>query len=167
MSRHLRPLHSGWQHHMEHHGYQLLSVGLVVFSLLLAGTQLLPFSSLSQGALAAPTSTRPTLQKTNFTLDGVTVTVATPFLPGPFTASKPGDDTQTAVAATQDPNVHPFSAFYVIAVPYGSKPRSEGIPKAQAGGAQTYRAFLHQYRTNAGHHPQPGPIISLWTTDSG
>ena len=113
-----------------------LVVGLVFLSSLLAGIQFFPLSLFTQSALAAPMSTRPPMQNATFTLDGVTVTVHTPFLPGKFSTSKPGDPTQTAAAMSE---VHPYGAVYITAVPFGTKPRTEGVSIAQAGGAAAYR----------------------------
>lgn len=162
MYRFLKPLRS-WSHGQAgQRRPHLLIVGLVVLSSLLAGIQFLPLSLLTQSALAAPTSAKPPMQKATFTLDGVTVTVNTPFLPGLFTPSKPGDPTQTAVAAAPDFNAHPYGAIYITAVPYGTKPQTEGVPIAQAGSAQTYRASLHQYRVKDHDNPQIGPTLTLF-----
>lgn len=104
---HLLKLLRFWLHQqVEQRHPHLLSVGLVVFSLLLAGMQFLPVSFLAQGALAAPTGQKPPMQKTTFTLDGVTVIVNTPFLPGKaFHTSQPGDVTQVATILEDQ---HPY-----------------------------------------------------------
>ena len=117
----------------------------------------------TQTALAAPVSAKPYTQQTTFILDGVTVTVDTPFLPGShFSTSKPGDPTQTAVATTSDLKAHPYGAISMTAVPYGTKPTTEGVPVAQAGGVQAYRTTLYQYRVHEGDNPQPGPGITIF-----
>lgn len=128
----------------------------MLFALLITAVQFFP-----SNAFAASVS-KPKLKHATFTLDGVTVSVATPFLPGKFTTSQPGDDTQTAVSAPKSIYVHPYKAIYVIAVPYGTKPRSEGVPTAQVGGAQAYRNSLYQYRASEGENPQIGPTITLF-----
>lgn len=84
MFRLLKSLHFWLQHYAERHSRQLLQVGLVVFSLFLAGTQFLPLGFFSQNALAAPASQKSAMQQTTITLDSVTVTVNTPLYPSDY-----------------------------------------------------------------------------------
>jgi hypothetical protein len=136
--------------------------GALLLTLFLTVMQLLPISSFATNTVAAYASTNPTLQKTSFTLDGVTVNVATPFLPGKFTTSAPGAATQVATAVTPGVNVHPFGAIYITAAPYGTKPKTEGVPIAQADGVNSYLSSLYQYRVKEGDTPQTGPTATFF-----
>lgn len=139
----------------------LLTIEVLIAALLLMLIQLLPISAFTPSALAdhVPTSA---LTKATFTLDGVTVNIATPLLPGPFVTSQPGDATQVATSQTAAQHAHPYSALSITAVPFGTKPTTENVPVAQTAGAQAYRASLHQYRANADENPQPGPTATLF-----
>jgi hypothetical protein len=143
-------------YHTKQHRFSFPTVGAMLFALLITAVQFFPSNAF------ATSVSKPKLKHATFTLDGVTVNVATPFLPGKFTTSQPGDDTQTAVSAPKSIYVHPYKAIYVIAVPYGTKPRSEGVPTAQVGGAQAYRNSLYQYLASEGENPQIGPTITLF-----
>lgn len=87
------------------HRSHLSVFGAMVFALLLLGMQFAPTSSLAPKALASSVP-KPALQKATFTLDGVAVNIATPFLPGPFVTSKLGEATQVASAATVGVHAH-------------------------------------------------------------
>lgn len=132
-------------------------LGAMLCALLLAGVQFLLIPHLTSRVFASPAS-----RATTFTLDHVTVHVETPFLPGTFITSQPGASTQVASSGTQAPRSHPYGAIFITAVPFGTQPRSEGVPIAQAGGAQLYRSTLYQYRLREGDHPQAGPVATLF-----
>lgn len=137
----------------------ILGVSLLL-SLLFAVILPIVVPSLSHAALAASADRSPRLQEANFTLDGVTVTVRSPFLPAKtFSVSPAGAKTQIANATSAD---HPYGAIYITAVPFGTKPQSEGVPIAQVGGASAYRASLHQFRVQEGDRPQPGPTVTIF-----
>jgi hypothetical protein len=138
----------------------LWAVGL--FSLLLVTLQLFPASFATTDAYAAK-QTAFHWQKTSFTLDDVTVNVTTPFLPGRFTTSAPGGAIQMATAITPGLNVHPFGGIYITAVPFGTRPKTEGnVPLAQPGGARSYLSSMYAYRLKEGDTPQRGPAASLF-----
>lgn len=107
--------------------------------------------------------TLPNILRATFTLDHVTVHIASPFLPGTFSmTNSPATTTYVATATTPSLDTHPWGAIYITAVPYGTKPTTEGVPIAQPGGAQAYRDFLHHYRASEGDTPQPGPTSTLF-----
>ena len=96
---------------------------------------------------------------TSFTLDGLSLTVHTQFLPAStFQTSKPGNASQEAVATRSDP----FQELTVTAVPYGSHPITEQLPNATANGTAPYRAALRNYRAQQGGTPATGPAVSLF-----
>lgn len=78
------------------------SVKTLLFALLLIVMQFLAAPFFTARA-SATTGTRPAMHQATFTLDNVTVHVDTPFLPGPFLTSKPGDTLQTATEKPQIP----------------------------------------------------------------
>lgn len=122
---------------------------------LLALLQTLPMFPQTATAHAATISQA---YQSTFTVDAVTVQVNAPFIMGKWATSPAGNMTQLAQTATADL----AGTLTVTAVPYGTRPRSEGVLAAQPGGADNYRAFLLQYRTNAGDQPQTGPTIQLF-----
>lgn len=139
----------------------LLPIGLAllaVISFLLIGLALL-----SRGA---PQTTRPeeieipaTLQQTSFTVDDVTLTLQTALpLSLTFDASPPGSVSQVATSGTSEP----FHAVSVTAVPFGTKPGTEKVPVAQAGGIDAYYAALRDYRVQQGADVRSGPIASIF-----
>src|SRR5262245_38827363 len=93
----------------------------------------------SQGSLAFGAAGQ--AQSASFTLDNVTVSVQSPFLPtGKFGTSQPGDASQVATDAT----LIPYQEFSVTAVPIGKVPGTEQLPKAAHGGEGAYRSALAQ-----------------------
>lgn len=92
------------------------------------------------------------------TIDGVTLEIRSPFLPGSFESAAPDDANQITSAFT----LKPFQEFSVISVPYGPAPPIEALPNAVPGGASIYRTALNDYRTQQGGTPSPAPVVSLF-----
>jgi formylglycine-generating enzyme required for sulfatase activity len=93
-----------------------------------------------------------------FTLDNVPITINSPFLPGEFSTSAPGDTTQIAAAF----DISGFREFSLITVPYGTSPAVEDLPDAKPGGADIYRTALAAYRLTQSGVSLPGPMASLF-----
>ena len=99
-----------------------------------------------------------------FTVDNVTVTIHTPFMPRTtFAVANPGDLNQ--VATSEGGN--PFRYLSVVAIPFGTIPpteldRNNPLPSAQSGEAGAYRAKLREYKVALGGNPQLGPTASLF-----
>lgn len=114
-------------------------------------------------ASPTPNVIQPNVSYATFTLDHVTVTIASPFLPGTFLmTNSAATTTYVATATSTSLDAHPWGAIYITAVPYGTKPTTEGVPIARPGGAQAYRDFLYHYRASEGDTPQPGPTSPLF-----
>ncbi|MGC1378903.1 MAG: CHAP domain-containing protein, partial [Anaerolineales bacterium] len=112
----------------------------------------------SQGNAKANPCSNAALQNATFTLDGVTLNLCTPFLPGSFIAAEPDNSIQVATAVTRDK----FQELSITAVPFGVAAPSEDLPVAQSGMAAQYRTLLQQYRQTQGGTPQPGPTAMLF-----
>ena len=84
-----------------------------------------------------------------FTLDNVTIQVSAPSLPSAISGvSKPGDASQVATFA----DWRPFKELSVTAIPFGTKPGTEIVPEAQAGGAAAYREGSTEVSCRAGRY---------------
>lgn len=92
------------------------------------------------------------------TVDGVTLEVESPFLPGEFESTAEDDANQITSAFT----VKPYQEFSIISVAYGSAPPAEALPDAIPGGATLYRTALNGYRAEQGGTPAPAPALSLF-----
>ena len=92
------------------------------------------------------------------TIDGITLEIQSPFLPGEFESAAPDDVNQITSAFT----LKPFQEFSIISVPYGPAPPIEDLPDAIPGGAGAYRIELNDYRTAQGGTPSTAPAISLF-----
>lgn len=92
------------------------------------------------------------------TVDGIALEVTTPFLPGVFVSSEPGDANQLATAFL----LEPFREFVIISALYGTSPPIEDLPDAAPGGAALYRSALADYRIQQGGTPLPGPTVILF-----
>jgi hypothetical protein len=107
-------------------------------------------------------------EEVTFTVDNVTVTVRTPFLPravpkervnNPFVISPPGESIQMALASAPDPR----SSFAIHAVPFGTQPSSLPVPIARPGGAKTYLEALREARKSYETEFEPnGPVATLF-----
>jgi hypothetical protein len=134
---------------------------VVTIALLLSALNLSSRTALaqsSQGNAKANPCSNAALQNATFTLDGVTLNLCTPFLPGSFISAEPDNSMQVATAVKWNK----FQELSFIAVPFGVAAPSEGLPVAQSGMAAQYRTLLQQYRQAQGGNPQPGPTATLF-----
>ncbi|HYZ02667.1 MAG TPA: CHAP domain-containing protein, partial [Candidatus Binatia bacterium] len=102
---------------------------------------------------------QPSAQSGSFSVDAVSVTVSSRFLPARnFVVSKKGDLSQTASSSTP----RPYADLSVTTVPYGTKPGTEALPVAKQGAAAEYRAQLQSDRQKQGAQVTTGPAASLF-----
>lgn len=91
-------------------------------------------------------------------VDGVSLEINTPFLPGEFVPSEPNDAVHLATAYSFEP----FQEFSIISAAYGTAPPTEDLPDAVPGGVETYRVALDNFRIEQGGSPLSGPILTLF-----
>ena len=108
-----------------------------------------PTASKLRGVKSAP-------QKATVTVDAVSVTATTRFLPSSkFVLPKSGDLSQTASSSA----LSPFSQLSLTSVPYGTKPGTESLPRASQGATAQYRAQLQAVlRQQEGAQVSTGPF---------
>jgi hypothetical protein len=105
------------------------------------------------------------VQEATVTIDNVTVTIRTPFMPTPtFTVSTPGDEPQGATAVSL---LNPFGSLDVLAIPFGTLPPGISVPDNpfplfQHGNVAAMRAKLREYKAIDGGTAQPGPTSTLF-----
>ena len=100
-----------------------------------------------------------TPEEATFTLDGVSVSVRSTFLPSTdFIVSEPGAASQVATAVAWKP----FQEFTVTAIPFGYKPGTEILPVASPGGKDEYDSIIRNYRVQQGGRVQDGSTITLF-----
>lgn len=95
------------------------------------------------GARAAPVAG---WHEVSFEVDGVQLTLHTPFLPSAFTSTRPGDFVQVATASAP----RPFRELTLTAIPYGARAGTESLQVAEPGGASTYARKLERFRAGQG-----------------
>lgn len=99
------------------------------------------------------------IHETSFNLDGVTVSVHTPYLPAhAFDVARSADASQVATSDCWNP----FRELAITAIPFGTTPGTEALPSAHSGDASLYRAALFVFRAKQGAHPYPGPAATLF-----
>lgn len=92
-------------------------------------------------------------------LDNVTVGIISPFLPcAGFQTSRPANASQVATCAQG----RPFRELSVTAVPFGTKPGTELVPTARAGGAGAYIEALYAFRARQGSVSRGGPATAIF-----
>ncbi|MDR3590660.1 MAG: CHAP domain-containing protein [Negativicutes bacterium] len=91
-------------------------------------------------------------------LDGVTLSVCAPFLPGDFVTPDPSSSDQIATAAT----LNPYQEFSITAVAYGLKVSTETLPTAAAGLAGQYLQDLKDARIAQGGQVTTGPDATIF-----
>ncbi|MBA3945035.1 MAG: CHAP domain-containing protein [Herpetosiphonaceae bacterium] len=95
----------------------------------------------------------------SFELDNVRIVVSSSFMsPLVFVVAVAGNANQVATALKR----RPFREFSVIAVSFGTRPGTERVPVAEAGGVKAYRAALANYRAQQQGQPQTGPSASIF-----
>ena len=107
--------------------------------------------------LSKPVYAASALEQAAFTLDGISLTLRAPSIPGKFTASTSEDYIQMATAARLDP----YAEISLTTIPYGTKPVTENLPVAQAGIAETYLEALREERLQSNGTVVAGPTASL------
>ncbi len=75
-------------------------------------------------------------------LDGITLTICAPMIPGDFIVPDPSSSDQIATAAT----LNPYHEFSITAIPYGLRVSTETLPTAAAGLAGEYLQALKDAR---------------------
>jgi hypothetical protein len=91
-------------------------------------------------------------------LDGITISVCAPILPGDFIAPDPSSSDQIATAAT----LNPYQEFSITAIPYGLKISTETLPTAAAGLAGQYQQDLKDTRIAQGGRVTAGPVAAIF-----
>jgi hypothetical protein len=91
-------------------------------------------------------------------LDGITISVCAPILPGNFIVPDPSSSDQIATAAT----LSPYQEFSITAIPYGMKASTETLPTAAAGMAGQYQQDLKDARTAQGGQVKAGPAAAIF-----
>jgi hypothetical protein len=93
-------------------------------------------------------------------LDGITISVCAPILPGDFIIPDPSSSDQIATAAT----LNPYQEFSITAIPYGLKVSTETLPTAAAGLAGQYQQDLKNARIAQGGQVKEGPAASIFSS---
>jgi hypothetical protein len=128
--------------------------GRVAFAILLALTV---FSMPDvRAASPAPGQSAPSA---TFTIDRVSVTITTRFLPSEtFLTAEDGASNQVASSVARSP----YRELQLTAVPFGTSPPAERLPAAQPGGAQPYRQALANDRQADGQKVEAAPPIQAF-----
>ena len=113
----------------------------------------------TSGVANAASRTPYRLLASSFTLDGVTLSLRSAFIPDKFVVS-PGDDTIQMASSVA---MRPYREFQIEAIPYNVASPLEVLPTAHKGAAAEYRSLLHIYRaTHGGHLLNNVPAIVLF-----
>jgi hypothetical protein len=100
------------------------------------------------------------IQEVNLVLDGVELTLSTPFLPSQrIIVPDPGDPVQVANIVQKEPS---FRSLTITAIPYGTKPSVEVLPIAEPDNLVAYQNALRSHRRFQGGKPVPGPTATLF-----
>jgi hypothetical protein len=128
--------------------------GRVAFAILLALTV---FSMPDvRAASPAPGQSAPSA---TFTIDRVSVTITTRFLPSEtFLTAEDGASNQVASSVARSP----YRELQLTAAPFGTSPPAERLPAAQPGGAQAYRQALANDRQADGQKVEAAPPIQAF-----
>ncbi|HEY7021902.1 MAG TPA: peptidoglycan DD-metalloendopeptidase family protein [Ktedonobacterales bacterium] len=130
--------------------FRALAGGLGILALLLSGV--FGLFNVIPDVFGAP-------QSATFTLDNVTVSVQSPFLPTQsFSVAKPGMPSQIASSVTWSP----FRELSVTAIPFGQRSATELGIMAGPGAATTFRSSLSAYRQGQHALQQAGPNATLF-----
>src|SRR5690348_5477625 len=122
---------------------------------LLVATSALPATS----SVASISAGKTGQQSAAFTLDNVTLDLSVAYLPSSFGVASPGNSAQVASFAAWKP----YRELSITAVPFGTRPGTESLPVARAGGSDAYYAALREYRTGQGGLPSSdGPIADIF-----
>jgi len=113
--------------------------------------------SINGKVFSKPVHAAAVLEQVSFTLDGVSLVLRAPFIPGKFTTATEQDYIQMATAARMEP----YAEISLTVIPYDTKPVTENLPAAQPGIAETYLQMLRQERVQSGGTVVTGPTASL------
>jgi len=91
-------------------------------------------------------------------LDGITISICAPVLPGDFIVPDPSSSDQIATAA----KLKPYQEFSITAIAYGLKVSTETLPAAAAGLAGEYLQELKDTRLAQNGQVKDGPTASLF-----
>src|SRR5271157_3761520 len=94
----------------------------------------------------------------SFKLDGVSLSVCAPSLPGDFITPDPSSSDQIASSS----RLNPYQVFSITAVPYGLKVSTESLPTAAAGLAGQYLQDLKNARIAQGGQVKAGPDAAIF-----
>ncbi len=138
-----------------------ISPSIKPWGLALVCMGLMALRASTPGASAAPTPCGGAGQaQTTLALDGVSLNLCQAFIAAPdFSAAEATDAIQMATAVDRSAGYREFS---ITAIPFGLRSPAESLPAAQAGGAETYRALLNDYRAQQGGQPQAGPTAHFF-----
>ncbi len=114
--------------------------------------------SFNGAMLSKPVHAAVELEQTSFTLDGVSLTLQAPFIPGKFTVSATEDLIQMATAAQLDP----YAEISLTAIPYETRPVTEDLPIAEPEVAATYLQMLQEERIQSNGTVVTGPTADLF-----
>lgn len=124
-------------------------------SLILLAASLL--SSLS-GAFSSYPVAAQSINQAAINLDGVSLILESPILPGKFTCAAAEDRIQMATAARLDD----YQEVSLTVIPYGTQAVTEELPAASEGAAEDYRSQLFSQRATEGGNPISGPTAELF-----
>ena len=102
------------------------------------------------------------LPSASLSLDGVELHLCTSFLPAANFATPDPDDAIQVATAVEMGRGDVFKEFSITAIPFGTKPSTESLPRAEAQREEVYRATLRNYREKQGGHPQAGPTANFF-----
>ncbi len=99
-------------------------------------------------------------ESSSFSLDGVELHLCTFFLPASnFVTSDSDNAIQVATVINREGD---FRELSITAVPFGTRPSTEALPRAHAQSEAIYRAEMRDYRERQGGNPQVGPVAHLF-----
>jgi hypothetical protein len=102
------------------------------------------------------------LPSVSLSLDGVELHLCTSFLPTANFATPDPDDAIQVATAVEMGRGDVFKEFSITAIPFGTKPSTESLPRAEAQSEEVYRATLRDYREKQGGNPQAGPTANFF-----
>ncbi len=91
-------------------------------------------------------------------LDGISISICAPIIPGDFIVPDPSSSDQIATSAT----LNPYQEFAITAIPYGLRVSTETLPTAAAGLAGEYLQALKDARIAQDGKVEDGPPASIF-----
>jgi len=100
------------------------------------------------------------IREVTLALDGVELTLSTPFLPSQrIILPEFGDPVQVANIFEKEPV---FRSLTITAIPYGRKSSAEVFPIIEPNKTESYLNSLRSHRISQGGNPEPGPTATLF-----